>query len=80
MTVELELLKSELVLLPIESRIWLAQSLIESLYEKADADFTRQWLEEIRRRDAGIRNGAASFKPADQVLQTIREQLQCSKS
>lgn len=80
MTVELELLKSELVLLPIESRIWLAQSLIESLYEKTDADAARLWLEEIRRRDTDLKNGAASFKPVDQVLQTIREQLQCSKS
>jgi len=80
MTIELEELKSELLTLPIQSRAWLAQTLIESLYEKTDADFTRLWLEEIRRRDSEIRNGVASCKPAAQVLQEAREQLQCSQS
>jgi hypothetical protein len=79
MTVELEELKSELLTLSVESRVWLAQALFESLYEEPDADLTRLWLEEIRRRDAEIRNGVASCKPADQVLQEARKLLQCSK-
>jgi hypothetical protein len=75
MTIELEELKSELLTLPIQSRAWLAQTLIESLYEKTDADFTKLWLEEIRRRGAEIRSSPASCEPANQVLQEAREQL-----
>ncbi len=80
MTVELETLKNELMQLSVEYRVWLAQSLLESLYEKDDVDLTKLWLDEVRRRDNEIKNGLASCLPADQVLQKIREQLQCSPS
>jgi len=80
MTIELETLKNELMQLSVEYRVWLAQSLLDSLYEKDDADLNKQWLDEVRRRDGEIRNGITTCKPADQVLQQIREQLQCSPS
>ncbi len=80
MTIELEMLKKELMQLSVEYQVWLAQSLLESLYGKDEADLTKLWLDDVRRRDNEIKNGAASCLPADQVLQKIREQLQCSPS
>ena len=79
MTVELEKLNSELLTLPPQSRAWLAQNLIASLDETNGEEVEALWLEEIRRRDAEIKNGTAQCKPAEQVLQEAREQMQCSK-
>lgn len=79
MTAELETLKDELMALPLEARAWLAQTLIHSLDQTADADVTGLWLEEIRRRDAEISNGLIVCKPAAQVLQEAQEQLPCAK-
>lgn len=79
MTVELENLNNELLTLPPQSRAWLAQNLIASLDETNGEEVEALWLEEIRRRDAEIKNGTAQCKPAEQVLREAREQLQCSK-
>lgn len=77
MTVELEKLKGQLMTLPLESRAWLAENLIQSLDQISDADATSAWLAEIRRRDAEISNGTAICKPAAQVLQEAQEKLRC---
>lgn len=79
MTVELEKLKGELMELPLESRAWLAQTLLQSLDHFADADVSAEWLEEIRRRDAEISEGTAVCKPLSQTLQEARERLTCLK-
>lgn len=79
MTVELEKLKGELMDLPLESRAWLAQTLLHSLDHSADADASAEWLEEIRRRDAEISDGIAICKPLSQTLQETRDRLACSK-
>ncbi|MGH9800474.1 MAG: addiction module protein, partial [Blastocatellia bacterium] len=75
MTIELEKLKGELMTLPIESRAWLAQTLVQSLDQTSDADVTDLWLKEIRRRDAEISSGTAVCKPAAQMLQEAQDML-----
>jgi len=53
----------------------LAQALIESLDDAAEADAESLWVEEIRRRDAEIRAGTAVMKPADQVVREARREI-----
>jgi hypothetical protein len=50
-------------------------ALIEDPDETVDADAESLWLDEIRRRDAEIRAGAAKLKPAEQVLCEARKLL-----
>lgn len=72
MATEFDRLKDDLLTLPVESRASLAHALIESLDDAADADAESLWFEEIRRRDAEIRAGTATMKPADQVVREAR--------
>jgi hypothetical protein len=77
MATEFERLKDDLLTLPVESRASLAHALIESLDDAPDEEAESLWFDEIRRRDAGIRAGAANLKPAEQVLREARELLRC---
>jgi len=79
MATEFDRLKDDLLTLPVESRASLAHALIESLDDAADADAELLWVEEIRRRDAEIRAGTATMKPANQVVREARELLRCLK-
>lgn len=76
---ELEKLQTDLLGLPIESRASSARALLESLDEAVDEDAEALWVAEIRRRDAAIREGKASHKPAEQVLREARDKLRCMK-
>ncbi len=79
MATEFERLRDDLLTLPVESRASLAQALIESLDNAIDEDAESLWAEEIGRRDAEIRAGTATLKPADEVLREARELLRCLK-
>jgi len=79
MATEFERLKDDLLTLPVESRASLAHALIESLDDAVDADAESLWVQEIRRRDAEIRAGTVTMKPADQVVREARELLRCLK-
>ena len=79
MATEFERLKDDLLTLPVESRASLAHALIESLDDAVDSDAESLWVEEIRRRDAEIRAGTVTMKPADQVVREARELLRCLK-
>jgi hypothetical protein len=79
MATELERLRDGLLELPAESRASLAHALIESLDEQSDDNAEALWAEEVRRRDAEIRAGAANLKPADQALREALELLRCLK-
>lgn len=72
MASEFERLRGNLLKLPIESRASLADVLIESLDETVDEDAASLWLEEIGRRDAQFRAGAATPKPVDEVMREAR--------
>lgn len=76
---ELEQLKKDLLMLPIESRASLARTLIQSLDESMDDQAESLWLEEVLRRDAEVRAGTAKLKPAEQVLQEARDLIRCLK-
>jgi hypothetical protein len=79
MATEFDRLKDDLLTLPIESRASLAHALIESLDDHAEPNAEALWLDEIRRRDAEIRTGAAKLKPSEQVLREARELIRCLK-
>ncbi len=79
MATEFERLKNDLLTLPVESRASLAHALIESLDDAVDSNAESLWVEEIRRRDAEIRAGTVTMKPADQVVREARELLRCLK-
>ena len=76
---ELEKLQTDLLGLPVESRATLVRALLESLDDAADEDAESLWVAEIRRRDAAIREGQATLKPAEQVLREARDKLRCMK-
>jgi hypothetical protein len=76
---ELKKLEADLLALPLDSRASLARALIQSLDQTVDENVETLWVDEIRKRDENLRNGRASAKPADQVLQEARERLRCLK-
>lgn len=63
MTVELEKLNGELLMLPPPSRAWLAQKLLASLAETNGEVVEALWLEEIRRRDTEIKMARPNANP-----------------
>ncbi len=76
---ELEKLQTDLLDLPSESRASLARALIESLDDAVDENAEGLWMAEIRRRDAEVRSGKATVRPAEQVLREARDRLRCRK-
>lgn len=70
---------AEVLALPEEDRAFLAQQLIASLDETADADAEAQWDEVIERRSREIEEGKVSCRPVDQVVQEIRKKLHASR-
>ena len=72
---ELDKLQTVLLKLPTESRTRLARVLIQSLDEPADEDLEASWVTEIKRRDAAIKQGKATARPAEQVLREARDKL-----
>jgi hypothetical protein len=69
---EFKQLRNDLLIFPVESDDALAQSLIESVDAVVDENDEGLWLEEIGRRDAQLRDGTATPKPVDQVMQEAR--------
>jgi putative addiction module component (TIGR02574 family) len=54
--------------LPRESRVELAERILASLEEKADKNVERSWKAVVRRRRAEIRSHKAKVRPADEVM------------
>jgi putative addiction module component (TIGR02574 family) len=73
MTETAERLKSALSQLSPQDRADLAQFLIHSLDEGADADAEAAWDAELSRRMEEVRTASAVGEPADQVLSQLRE-------
>ena len=76
MSTRMEELALELLSLPAKTRGELALRLIRSLEEEETPEVEGRWLEEIRRRDAEIREGKVECIPAEDVLRRARELLQ----
>lgn len=53
--------------LPAEDRARLAEELLDSLHEGADADAQAAWEREIERRVAQIEAGAVKLVPAEEI-------------
>lgn len=72
MPLTLEQLTAEAMQLPVESRVLLADRLVESVGSAELDDIQRLWTAEaIRRRDE-IRSGQVKSIPGDQVLDEVR--------
>ncbi len=72
-------LEDDLLALPMKMRASLARVLINSLDQGIDPDADQLWQNEIRRRDAQIREGKAVLKPIDQVILEVQELLRSMK-
>jgi putative addiction module component (TIGR02574 family) len=66
---------AEVPALPEQDRAYLARQLIASLDDTVDADAETQWHEVIDRRSREIEEGKVSCRPAEQVVQDIRNKL-----
>jgi putative addiction module component (TIGR02574 family) len=65
-------LEAELLNLSPEERVRLAERLISSLDQEADADAEELWLREAERRLEELESGAISSVPADRVVEKAR--------
>ena len=75
MSTSMEELALEAISLPTELRAELAVRLLRSLEPEELPALSRRWVEEIRRRDAEVREGKVECISAEQVLRRAREQL-----
>jgi putative addiction module component (TIGR02574 family) len=72
MPLTLEQLTAEAMQLPVESRVLLADRLVESLDSAELDEIQRLWTAEaIRRRDE-IRSGRVKSIPGEQVMEEVR--------
>jgi putative addiction module component (TIGR02574 family) len=75
MSTQMERLVIELLALPTASRALLANQLLASLDEDNVPEISAEWLAEIDRRDAQIRDGSVQCEPAEDVMRRARERV-----
>ena len=63
-----------LLSLPIEERVWLADSLLTSLNPPDDGT-EREWVDVAKRRLEEIRSGGARLVPGDEVMRKVLERF-----
>lgn len=68
-------LESQALKLPARARALLAQRLISSLDQEADADSEHLWIEAAERRLDELESGKVAGIPADQVFDEVRSTL-----
>jgi len=68
-------LTDELLSLPCEDRIYLADRLLESLNAPTREDIEQAWAKEAERRIEEIESGKVDTIPGEQVFREIRERL-----
>ena len=69
----LDQLKQEVLKLPAEQRARLAERIISSLDEEAEIE--REWLAEVRRRDAELDTGEVEGIPLEDALASVRSRF-----
>lgn len=72
MRMTLRLLEKEVLELPPRSRVRLAERIIESIDDYADAQLESAWDGEIERRVKEIQSGAEKGIPAGEVMKEAR--------
>ena len=68
-------LEAKALKLPAEERARLAERLIASLDQQADADSEEFWLREAERRLAELESGAVAAISAERVIEKARSSL-----
>jgi putative addiction module component (TIGR02574 family) len=68
-------LEAKALKLPAEERARLAERLISSLDQQADADSEEFWLREAERRLAELESGAVGTISAERVIEKARSSL-----
>jgi len=71
----LRVLEKKVLELPPRSRVRLAERILESVGDCADAGLEAEWDDEIERRIKQIEFGAAKGIPASQVMKQARQAL-----
>jgi len=71
----LRLLEKEVLELPPRSRVRLAERIIQSVDDYADAQVEAAWTAEIERRVEEIQSGAEKGIPTGQVMKEARRAL-----
>lgn len=74
-TSNIQELADELLSLPLSSRAFLAEKLVESIDNYADPEIEAAWHEEISRRLREYEEGKVVGIPAGQVFREARERL-----
>lgn len=72
---ELEVVKSQLLLLPAEDRLAIGEMLIESVDADADFELDEEWEAEIERRVDEVESGTAKLLSFEEVNSAIRQRL-----
>ena len=75
MTNEMEMLKGDLLTLPVASRAWLAHNLLASLPEPETLPINEVSFDDLKRRLSEIKNGQVICRSGDEVLREARERL-----
>ncbi len=75
MPIALKKLQDQALKLPARSRARLAERLIASLDEAADADAERVWIAEAERRVGELASGKVKAVPASRVFRKARAAL-----
>lgn len=68
-------LANQILSLPCEDRIYLADKLLQSLNAPSQEEIDRQWAEEAERRIDELDSGKVQTIPGERVFAEIRERL-----
>ena len=74
-TTDIQKLAEDLLSLPISSRAFLADRLVESIDDYADPEVEAAWGEEIERRLREYEEGKVEGIPSEEVFREARERL-----
>jgi hypothetical protein len=77
-TMTLENIEAEVLLLPKQSQVTLLTRMLERLGQsnEIDREVAAVWVEEAELRDQAMDNGQVAGIPAEQVFQRVRTSLQ----
>jgi hypothetical protein len=70
-------LTEQVLALPLEARVHLAEALWQSIGEALRAGGEREAVEQAARRDAELSSGAATGRTHEEVMQTARRAIGC---
>jgi putative addiction module component (TIGR02574 family) len=68
-------LESEVLKLPPQSRVELAERILKNLDDQGDAEHDRLWREEVERRYRAVQEGTTGLTPVEEALSAIRAEL-----